>query len=69
MIKMVAMEPKIPKVLPVLLIDLGMGIVGFIVGLAWWRVSGRDTDRDTVIFMVKFWGGIVLFGIVLAFIM
>ncbi len=35
----------------------------------WWKVSGRELDRDTKIFLAKICGGICLFGMVLAFIM
>jgi hypothetical protein len=63
------MEAKIITVLPVLAIDLCVGLIGFILALGWWRVSGRGTDRDTIIFLAKIFGGIALFGMVLAFVM
>lgn len=63
------MEAHIIKEAPVLLIDLVGGIVGFIIALGWWKVSGRNVDRDSTIFIAKIFAGIALFGMVLAFIM
>lgn len=63
------MEAHIIKEAPVLLIDLVGGIVGFIIALGWWKVSGRTVDRDSTIFIAKIFAGIALFGMVLAFIM
>ena len=63
------MEAHIIKEAPVLLIDLVGGIVGFVIALAWWKVSGRNLDRDSTIFIAKIFAGIALFGMVLAFIM
>jgi hypothetical protein len=62
-------EAHIIKELPVLMIDLVGGIVGFVIALGWWKVSGRTLDRDTTIFIAKIFAGIALFGMVLAFIM
>jgi hypothetical protein len=63
------MEAHIMKEVPVLLIDLVGGIVGFIIALGWWKVSGRTVDRDSTIFLAKIFGGIALFGMFLAFVM
>lgn len=63
------MEAHIIKAAPVLLIDLVGGMVGFIIALGWWKVSGRTVDRDSTIFIAKIFAGIVLFGMALAFIM
>ena len=63
------MEAHIIKEAPVLLIDLVGGIVGFIIALGWWKVSGRTVDRDSTIFIAKIFAGMALFGMVLAFIM
>jgi hypothetical protein len=63
------MEAHIMKEAPVLLIDLVGGIVGFIIALGWWKVSGRTVDRDSTIFIAKIFGGIALFGMFLAFVM
>lgn len=63
------MEAHIIKEAPVLFIDLVGGIVGFIIALGWWKVSGRTVDRDSTIFIAKIFAGIALFGMVLAFIM
>jgi hypothetical protein len=63
------MEAHMIKEAPVLLIDLIGGIVGFVVALGWWKVSGRTVDRDSTIFIAKIFAGITLFGMVLAFIM
>ena len=61
------MEAHIIKEAPVLLIDLVGGIVGFVIALAWWKVSGRNLDRDSTIFIAKIFAGITLFGMALAF--
>jgi hypothetical protein len=50
-------------------IMLAVGIVGFTVSLGWGKTTGRDMDRDTVVFLAKMWGGIVLFGLTLNLIM
>lgn len=63
------MEAHIMKEAPVLLIDLVGGIVGFIIALGWWKVSGRTVDRDSTIFIAKIFGCITLFGMFLAFVM
>jgi hypothetical protein len=63
------MEAHIMKEAPVLLIDLVGGIVGFIIAMGWWKVSGRTVDRDSTIFIAKIFGGITLFGMFLAFVM
>jgi hypothetical protein len=63
------MEAHIIKEAPVLLIDLIGGVVGFILALGWWKISGRTVDRDSTIFIAKIFGGIALFGMFLAFVM
>jgi hypothetical protein len=63
------MLASISKEAPALIIDLGIGVVGFVLSIVWGKVSGRDMDRDTVLFLAKVWGGIAAFGMVLAFIM
>jgi hypothetical protein len=60
---------KIESTIFVAAIMLAVGIVGFLASLGWGKSTGRDMDRDTVLFLVKMWGGIVLFGLVLNFIM
>jgi hypothetical protein len=57
------------KEAPVLMIDLVGGIVGFVIALGWWKVSGRTLDRDSTIFIAKIFAGITLLGMVLALIM
>jgi hypothetical protein len=45
---------------PLVEIDLGVGIIGTLLAIAWGKISGRDTDRNTVIFLCKMFGGISL---------
>lgn len=47
---------------------LAVGVVGFGLSVLWGKVTGRDMDRDTILFLVKMWGGIVLVFLVLNFI-
>ncbi|MGC2618506.1 MAG: hypothetical protein WA414_05645 [Acidobacteriaceae bacterium] len=63
------MLANISKDTPVLLMDVGVGVVGFLLCFIGGKASGRDMDRDTTMFLVKMWGGIALLGMVLVFIM
>ena len=63
------MLASISKEAPAIVIDLGIGVVGFVLSVGWGKVTGRNMERDTILFLAKLWGGIALFGIVLAFIM
>ncbi len=47
---------------------LAVGVVGFVLSIVWGKITGRDMDRDTILFLVKMWGGIVLVFLVLNFI-
>ena len=49
-------------------IMLAVGIVGFLASLSWGKVMGRNMDRDTVLFLAKIWGGIVILFLVIDFI-
>ena len=46
---------------------LAFGVVGFLASLSWGKVMGRDMDRDTVLFLAKIWGAIVLLFLVFDF--
>ena len=59
---------SISRVLPVLLVILGVGAVGFVMSLGRSKVVGGGWDRNTVVFLAKMWGGIVLAFFVLTFI-
>lgn len=48
-------------------LEILVGAVGYGLCCVWWKVSGRDIDRDALSFLGKMWGGIVLFGIVMVF--
>lgn len=63
------MLASISKEAPALLIDVGIGVVGFFFSFGWGKASGRDMDGDTTMLLVKVWGGIALFGMVLAFLL
>jgi hypothetical protein len=63
------MLASISREAPALMIDLGIGVVGFVLSIGWGKVSGRNMDRDSVLLLAKVWGGIAVFGMVLAFIM
>jgi hypothetical protein len=49
-------------------IMLAVGIVGFLASLSWGKVMGREMDRNTVLFLAKIWGGIVILFLVIDFI-
>ena len=51
----------------VLIMDIIVGIVGFGLSVIWGKLSGRDMDRDTMLFLSKVWGGIAAFGIIMVF--
>ena len=53
---------------PVLFIDLIGGVVGYVIAIGWWKISGRTLDSDSAIFIAKIFGGITLFGMFLAFV-
>jgi hypothetical protein len=63
------MQHTLTKEAPALLIDVVLSIVAFFLMAGWWKVSGRELDRDTTVFLAKICGGICLFGMLLAFIM
>ncbi len=63
------MESRLIKELPVLVIDLVGGSLGFLMSVGWWKASGRALDRDTTIFIAKVFTGIVAFGMALAFLL
>ena len=46
--------------LPLIEIDLFVGVGGFLLSIAWGKISGRKMDRDTVLFLGKMFGGIAL---------
>ena len=43
---------------PLLEIDLAVGLIGFVLSLAWGKAVRRTMDRDTVLFLAKLFGGI-----------
>jgi hypothetical protein len=61
-------ESQFLKELPVLIIDVVGAAVGFVIAISWWKASGRELDRDAVVFIAKLFGGIALAGMILAFI-
>jgi hypothetical protein len=63
------MGHPLSKEAPGLLIDVVFGMVGFLLAISWGKVSGRQMDRDTVLFLAKMFGGITVFGAVLLFVM
>ena len=56
---------SISKVLPLLIIILGVGAVGFVLSLGRAKVGG-DWDRDKIVFLAKLWGAIVLAFLIVA---
>jgi hypothetical protein len=59
---------RISKMVPLLIIILGVGVVGFVLSLGASKVAGGGWDLDKIVFLAKLWGGIVLAGFIMAFI-
>ena len=52
----------------VLMMDIVVGSLGFGLSILWGKFTGREMDRDTILFLGKLWGGIAVFGMVMLFI-
>ncbi|WP_124849336.1 hypothetical protein [Acidipila sp. EB88] len=59
---------SIHKEAPALIIDVAIGIVGFVFSLGRGKASGRSMDGDTTICLAKVWAGIAILGMALAFV-
>ena len=62
------MEAKLVRLEPLIILLLVMGFIGFFAILGWWKLSGREIDRSTILFFAKIVACIVFGGIVFAFI-
>lgn len=49
-------------------VDILVGFAGFGLSVLWGKITGRDMDRDTILFLGKLWGGIAIFGMVMLFV-
>jgi hypothetical protein len=45
---------------PLISIDIGAGIVGAVIAIAWGKLVQPDMDRTTVVFLCQMFGGISL---------
>jgi hypothetical protein len=63
------MEAKIVVELPILIALFVVALIAFGLAILWGKASGRDMDRDTVLFLAKMFGGIYLVLVFLAFIL
>jgi hypothetical protein len=45
---------------PLVEIDVAVGVIGCLLAISWGRSSGREMNRDTVLFLCKMFGGISL---------
>jgi len=45
---------------PLIEIDVAVGVLGCLLAIGWGRTTGRQVDRDTVLFLCKMFGGISL---------
>lgn len=43
---------------PLVEIDVAVGVIGCLLALGWGKTTGRQLDRDTVLFLCKMFGGI-----------
>ena len=50
---------------PLVEIDIAVGVIGCLLALGWGKASGREMDRDTVLFLCKMFGGISLVFLVI----
>jgi hypothetical protein len=63
------MVNSVSKELPALVIDVGIGVVGFILSIAWGKATGTKMSGGTYRLLAGAWFGVAVFGMVLAFIM
>ncbi len=52
----------------VFVVDIVVGFLGFGLSVLWGKFTGRDMDRDTMLFLGKLWGGIAIFGMIMLFV-
>lgn len=52
---------------PALIIDLGIGVTGFLLSIGWGRFTKTRMSRTTVKVLALVWVGIALFGAACAF--
>lgn len=45
---------------PLVEIDVAVGVLGSLLAIGWGKTTGRQADRDTVLFLCKMFGGISL---------
>ena len=55
--------------MPALGIDVGIGVIDFVMSLGWGKVTRRDLDRNTILFLSKTWSGIAIFGMIIVIVM
>jgi hypothetical protein len=54
---------------PLLLIDIGIGAIGFLLSLLWGKISKKQMSSGTVRVLAVVWTGIAVFGMIMAFVM
>ena len=57
------------EALPGIIVETCAGIVGFLLGLGWWRITGRSVNRKFVIIWASIVGAIMFAGIIFLFIL
>lgn len=45
---------------PLVEIDIAVGVIGCLLALRWGKATGREMDRDAILFLCKMFGGISL---------
>ena len=61
------MEKLFEDLLVLTICLLGLCLVGFGLALGWFKVAGRELDREAILFAAKMWAGIFVGGILLFF--
>ena len=63
------MRMTLDRALPGIFVEVCTGIIGFILSLGWWKVTGRTVDRKVVLVLASIFGVIMIGGTILIFIL
>jgi hypothetical protein len=63
------MNHTFAKEAPALIIDIGIGVVGFVLSILWGKVTKTGMTKGTIRLLAGVWTAIAIFGMILAFVM